>query len=94
MNVRRVLTILVLAVICALATPTSESAAGATCEPFVIIEQHYWHNSCGPGGGTICNDVITLVGETGVDCDGNSVDWGYETNYMVTYRKIWCEPCE
>jgi hypothetical protein len=44
---------------------------------------------------TSCNYVSGLVvGETGVDCDGNSVSWGYATNYMVTYRKIWCEPCE
>jgi len=93
MSVRRLLSILALAVVCALATPTSESEAHA-CDPFVFVEQHYWHNSCGPGGGTFCNDVVTLVGEVGVDCDGNSVSWGYVTNYMVTQRKIWCDPCE
>jgi len=93
MNFRRVLTIFVLAVICALATPTQESEANAACQyPFVRIKQHWWPNSCGPNGGTICNDVITLVGETGVDCDGNDVSWGYASNYGVTYRRIWCEP--
>lgn len=95
MNVRRVFTIVVLAVICALATPTSESEANAACYyPWVQITQHYWPNSCGPGAppGSICNHVITLVGETGVDCSGNDVSWGYATNYMVTYRWEWCEP--
>jgi hypothetical protein len=95
---RRVLSILGLAVVCALATPTSESEANAACQyPFVRIQQHWYSNSCGPGAppGSICNDVVTLVGERGVDCYGNDVSWGYETNYMVTYRKIWCEPiCE
>lgn len=98
MNVRRVLIILSLAVICAAATPTSESEADAACfYPFVRIKQHWWKNSCAPDApsGSICNDVITLVGEEGVDCDGNDVSWGYVTNYGVTYRKIWCEPiCE
>jgi hypothetical protein len=96
MRVRRALTILILAVICVLATPTAESEANASCDPFVLVQQHYWHNSCGPAApsGSICNDVITLVGEVGVDCDGNSVSWGYVTNYMVKYRKIWCDPCE
>ena len=95
MTHRRALTIIVLAVVCALATPTSESEANAACfYPSVRITQHYWSNSCGPGapGGSICNNVITLVGETGVDCEGNDVSWGYATNYMVTYRRIWCEP--
>jgi hypothetical protein len=98
MNFRRVLVILVLAVICVLATPTPESEANAACfYPFVRIKQHYWPNSCGPSAppGSICNQVITLVGETGVDCDGNDISWGYATNYMVTYRRIQCEPiCE
>jgi hypothetical protein len=91
MHIRRVLTILVIAVTCAFATPTAQSEAHA-CDPFVLVKQHWWHNSCGPEGrpGDICNDVITLVGEEGVDCDGNSVSWGYVTNYHVTYRKIWC----
>ena len=95
MNVRRVLAILVLAIVCVLATPTPESEANAACVyPFVRIKQHYWHNSCDPGAphGSICSDVITLVGEEGVDCDGNDISWGYVTNYMVTYRRIWCEP--
>jgi hypothetical protein len=96
MNVRRVLTIVALAVICALSTPTSESEAQAACyyDP-VTITQHYWPNSCGPGAPpwSICNHVITLVGETGVDCDGNDVSWGYATNYMVTYRHEWCWIC-
>lgn len=91
---RRVLVIFVLAVICAVATPTAQSEANASCEPFVLVKQHWWPNSCGPQGGTICNDVVTLVGEEGVDCDGNSVNWGYVTNYGVTWRKIWCDPCE
>ena len=98
MNLRRVLTIFVLAATCALATPTRQSEANAACfYPFVRIKQHYWPNSCGPSAppGSICNDVITLVGETGVDCDGNDVSWGYATNYMVTYRRIQCTPiCE
>jgi hypothetical protein len=95
MSFRRVLTTLVLAVVCALATPTPESEANAACYyPFVRITQHYWNNSCGPAAppGSICNQVITLVGETGVDCDGNDISWGYATNYMVTYRRIQCEP--
>jgi hypothetical protein len=95
MNHRRALTIIVLAVICALATPTRESEANAACfYPSVRITQHYWPNSCGPSAppGSICNQVVTLVGETGLDCDGNDVSWGYATNYMVTYRRIWCEP--
>jgi len=94
MRVRHVLTILALAVICVLGTPTAESEAHA-CDPFVLVKQHYWSNSCGPAAppGSICNNVVTLVGEEGVNCDGNSVSWGYATNYMVTYRKIWCEPC-
>ena len=98
MSVRRVLTILILAIVCVLATPTPESEANAACfYPFVRIKQHYWHNSCDPGAphGSICSDVITLVGEEGVDCDGNDISWGYFTNYRVTYRRIWCEPiCE
>lgn len=95
MNSRRVLIILVIAVICAVATPTSESEVKACHQyPSVLIKQHWWPNSCGPAGGTICNDVVTLVGEEGDDCDGNSVSWGYVTNYGVTYRKIWCDdPC-
>ncbi|HEX7150304.1 MAG TPA: hypothetical protein VF618_02365 [Thermoanaerobaculia bacterium] len=95
MLLRRAVTILVLAVTCALATPTRQSEAEAACfYPFVRIKQHYWHNSCGPSApaGSICSDVITLVGETGVDCDGNDVSWGYATNYMVTYRRINCPP--
>jgi hypothetical protein len=95
MNLRRVLTIVALALICALSTPTRESEANATCQyPFVRIKQHWWPNSCGPEGqpGDICNQVVTLVGEEGLDCDGNDVSWGYVTNYGVTYRKIFCEP--
>jgi hypothetical protein len=98
MAVRRALIILVIATICALATPSRESEAHAACQyPFVLVKQHWWSNSCGPEGrpGDICNQVLTLVGEEGVDCDGNSVNWGYVTNYHVTYRKIWCDPiCE
>jgi hypothetical protein len=98
MKVRRALTILGLAALCALSTPTSESEANAACfYPFVRVKQHWSSNSCGPNPppGSICNDVVTLVGEEGVDCDGNDISWGYVTNYNVTYRKIWCTPiCE
>lgn len=95
MNFRRVIIILVVAVICVLSTPTRETEAKAACwYPFVRVKQHYWNNSCGPAAppGSICNQVITLVGEEGVDCDGNDISWGYITNYMVTYRRIQCEP--
>jgi hypothetical protein len=38
------------------------------------------------------HDVITLVGETGVDCEGNSVSWGYATNYMATTARSGASP--
>lgn len=63
--IRRVLTILGLAMICALATRTTEPEANAACQdPFVRVTQHWWPNSCGPNPqpGAICNNVVTLVG--------------------------------
>src|SRR5688500_12925889 len=48
MNIRRVLIIFSLAVLCALATPTSESEANAACTyPFVRITQYWADQECG-----------------------------------------------
>lgn len=96
MKVRRALAVLIIAVICVAATPTSESNANAYCfYPRVRVTQYWYPNSCGPGPHppwTICNDVLTLAGESGVDCDGNAWSWG-DTNPSL-YQTHYFEQCE
>jgi hypothetical protein len=100
MSFRRAVIILFIAVLCALATPTKQSEAKAACfYPFVRITQYWYPNSCGGQPyypGQICNDVLTLAGESGVDCDGNAWSWGNNSSSLYkTYRREWCEPiCE
>ena len=92
MKIRRVLIIVSLAVVCALATPTSESEANAACTyPFVRITQYWGAPDCEHGNP--CPDVLVLVGESGLNCDGIDVSWGITNpNLYQTIRKEWCEP--
>jgi hypothetical protein len=91
MKSRRALIIFILAAVCLLATPTSESEANAACTyPFVRITVYWGQNQCGY---PICTDVLVVVGESGIDCDGNAWSWGNTNpNLYQTYRKEWCEP--
>ena len=100
MRARRAAVVLIIAAVCAVATPTSESTANAYCfYNFAMTTQYWYPNSCGPGPHppwTICNDVLTLAGESGVDCAGNAWSWG-DTNPALyqTHSHEMCEPiCE
>lgn len=88
MNLRRVLSIAVLSAICALATPTRESIASAGCFiPKVQVTQYWYTESCSGG---YCLHVLTLAGESGVDCDGNPWSWG---DTSPSYRTYHLEAC-
>jgi hypothetical protein len=92
MKFRRALIICSLTALCALATPTSESEANAACTyPFVRITQYWADQQCEQG--TPCPDVLVVVGESGIGCDGVAWSWGNTSSHLYqTYRKEWCEP--
>ncbi len=96
MRARRAAVVLIIATICAVATPTSESNANANCYYNLAWTTQYWYpNSCGPGPhppGTICNDVLTLAGESGVDCAGNA--WSSGDTNPALYQTHSYEVCE
>lgn len=97
MRVRRAAVVLIIATIFAVATPTSESTANAYCYYNIAVTTQYWYpNSCGPGPqppGTICNHVLTLAGESGIDCAGNAWSWGdTDPDLYQTHSYEVCEP--
>jgi hypothetical protein len=93
MKLRRAVIITVIAALCALATPTRESIANAACwTPKVRVTQYWYTQSC---SGNICLHVLTLAGESGVDCDGNAWSWGDTSPSYRTYRLESCpQICE
>jgi hypothetical protein len=94
MNVRRAVVIALIAALCSVSTPTVDSRAEAGCiYPRSRITQFWDRNNCGQ---PVCTDVLVLVGESGVDCDGVAWSWG-NTNPALhqTYRWESCPPiCE
>ena len=93
MKFRQAVIIALIAVICAVATPTRESVAEAACfTPKVRITQYWYTQSCSNG---ICLHVLTLAGESGTDCDGYTWSWGDTSPSYKTYRFEACTPiCE
>lgn len=97
MKFRRALMIMLIALICVLSTPTQQSEAEAACYyPLARTTQYWYTNSCGGQPyypGQVCNDVLVLAGESGVDCDGNTWSWGNTSSHLYkTYHFEQCEP--
>jgi hypothetical protein len=90
MKIRQSIIITLIAIACAIGTPTTESNAEAACfYPKVRITQYWYTQSC---SGNICLHVLTLAGESGVDCDGNAWSWGDTSPSYRTYRFEDCPP--
>ena len=93
MKFRQAVLIALIAAVCVVATPTRESVAEAACwYPKVRITEYWYTESC---SGDVCLHVLTLAGESGVDCDGNAWSWGDTSPSYRTYRLESCPPiCE
>jgi hypothetical protein len=93
MKLRQAVIIALIAAVSVVATPTRESVAEAACfYPKVRVTQYWYTQSC---SGNICNHVLVLAGESGVDCDGNAWSWGDTSASYRTYHLESCPPiCE
>ena len=93
MKIRQAVIITLIAAVCAIATPTQQSVAEAACfYPKTRITEYWYTESC---SGNVCLHVLTLAGESGVDCDGNAWSWGDTSPSYRTYRLESCPPiCE